>query len=350
MNHDFGTLQVEKIIIHDIPWHKAGEKGTKPDLSEVESNLTQELKNYFKVKINGSVISSSAFNVIFNPTTPSPVPKLVCDCVNNGGQDFIGISQQIAKHLFEMQSGINSRGLLAFVECRLEGRHALAILKLEREEGVRLLTTTIGGKHTFNLDLIKELMLTGRTKLFKIGLFLQIGTTAATIEGIVCDYQRGFAPTSEIADFFLSKFLGCQLTVDPDVATKRFFITSEQFFNEEVPEATLRGQYLTHLFSELTSQRGVVNPRTFAEDNLRDEDRQKYLTYLGEHDTQVTVFNKDTKLIDSRIKIMSLQFQCGANIIAPNDVFQDKVRLTQLETGDTRAEITDMVKHMGSKT
>jgi len=348
MNYNFGTLRVEKVIIHDIPRHKAGEEGIEPVLSEVESNLTQDLKNYFKEKINGSVTSSSAFDVIIDSSTTSPVPQLVCDCINNNAQGFINISQQIARHLFNIQSGINSKGLLAFVDCRLEGQRAISILKLEREEGVRLLTTTIDGKHTFNLDLIRELMLTGKTKLFKIGLFVQPGTTVEAIEGVVCDYQR-FAPTTEVADFFLSKFLGCQLTIVPDVATKRFFLTSEQFCNEEVPDPTLRGQYLTHLFSELTSQRGAINPRAFAEDSLQESDRQRYLTYLEEHETPVTAFNKDTNLIDSRIKIMSVQFSSGVNITAPNDVFQEKVRLTQLQTGDTKAEITDRVKRMGSK-
>lgn len=348
MNYDFGTLRVERVIIHDIPRHKAGEEGIEPVLSEVESALTQELKNYFREKINGSVTSSSAFDVIFNPTTTSPVPQHVCDCVNDDGQEFINISQQIARHLFNIQSGINSKGLLAFVDCRLQGQRALSILKLEREEGVRLLTTTVDGRHTFNLDLIKELMLTGKTRLFKIGLFVQPGATIDSVEGVVCDYQR-FAAKTEVADFFLSKFLGCQLTIVPDVATKHFFLTSEQFCNEEIPDPELRGQYLTHLFSELTSQRGSINPRTFAEDSLQEPDRQRYLTYLEEHETPVTAFNKDTNLIDTRIKLMNVQFASGVNITAPNDVFQERVRLTQLETGDTKAEVTDRVKRMGSK-
>jgi hypothetical protein len=78
MRYNFGTLRVERVIIHDIPRHKAGEEGVSPIISEIESNLTQELKNYFKEKINGSVTSSSAFDVIFNPSTSSPVPNLVC--------------------------------------------------------------------------------------------------------------------------------------------------------------------------------------------------------------------------------------------------------------------------------
>jgi len=65
MKHNFGTLTIEKVIIHDIPQHRAGEEGIKPILSEVESKLTQELKNYFKERINGSVSSSSAFDVFF---------------------------------------------------------------------------------------------------------------------------------------------------------------------------------------------------------------------------------------------------------------------------------------------
>jgi len=82
-----------------------------------------------------------------------------------------------------MQSGINSKGLLSVIFCKVDGRHSLAILKLEREEGVRLKTTTLAGKQTYDLDLIKELMLTGKTKLFKLGLFVQPGNTMENIEG-----------------------------------------------------------------------------------------------------------------------------------------------------------------------
>ncbi|MFC1893764.1 hypothetical protein ACFLYR_07060 [Chloroflexota bacterium] len=76
MNYNFGTLRVEKVIIHDIPYHKAGDEGVAPVLSEVESNLTQDLKNYFREKINGSVTSSTAYDVLFSPDTTSPIPRI----------------------------------------------------------------------------------------------------------------------------------------------------------------------------------------------------------------------------------------------------------------------------------
>ena len=57
MNYNFGTLRVEKVIIHDIPYHKAGDESITPVLSEVESELTQDLRNYFRERINRSVRS-----------------------------------------------------------------------------------------------------------------------------------------------------------------------------------------------------------------------------------------------------------------------------------------------------
>ncbi len=42
-------------------------------------------------------------------------------------------------------------------------------------------------------------MLTERTKVFKVGLFVQTGSDLASIEGAVCDTQRataGQSPTS----------------------------------------------------------------------------------------------------------------------------------------------------------
>ena len=60
------------------------------------------------------------------------------------------------------------------------------------------------GKSTFNLEHLRDLMLTQKTKVFTVGLFVQMGNTLESIDGAVSDNQRGYYPTTEVADFFLN--------------------------------------------------------------------------------------------------------------------------------------------------
>ena len=57
--------------------------------------------------------------------------------------------------------------------------------KLEKEEGVRLESMVFEGKTTFKLQHLRDLMLTKKTKLFKIGVFIREGDSIENILGKV---------------------------------------------------------------------------------------------------------------------------------------------------------------------
>lgn len=233
----------------------------------------------------------------------------------------------MAQHLHAIQTGVNPGGLLAAIECRVGGRVALAILKLEREEGVRIAQSKVNGKRTFDLGLIKDLILTEKTKLFKIALFVL--DTHRRLEGTACDQQRGFLPRVEIASFFLNSFLGCQLRMDPSVSTKHFFQSGEQFFNEAVSDPIDRRTYHTHLLSELTSNRTSIDPTDFANTYLKTEHRQPFLEQLAQGDIPVQLFPKDNTLIADRLKTTVMEFQSGIQLAGPQEAIKDKVSLTK---------------------
>jgi hypothetical protein len=61
------------------------------------------------------------------------------------------------------------------------------VLKLEREQGARVELAVTSGGRTFSVQHLRDLMLTERTKVFKVGLFVQTGADLASIDGAVCD-------------------------------------------------------------------------------------------------------------------------------------------------------------------
>jgi len=131
-------LTINRIIIHEVPRHLRSDSESSPAYSEVESPLNDELRVFFKEKIVETVGSSSAYDVIFDATTRSPVPQMVRDFLARSDINFVEMSKVIAKHLHDAQGGVSPGGLVTVVDCRIEDNRAIGILKLEKEAGVRL--------------------------------------------------------------------------------------------------------------------------------------------------------------------------------------------------------------------
>ncbi len=348
MKVDLGRLQVEKVIVHDVPTRPVRGGGQPLVLSEVESPLTQELKNYFREKVIAT-LNSAGYDVLFDPTSSSPVPSLVLDNLGNPGFDFVSMSRQIATHLYDSQTGVNPAGLLCLAQVSVGSHRGLAILKLEREAGVRLQQTRLGGKATFSLEHLRELMLTEKTKVFKVGLFVQKGATLASIEGDVSDNQRGYHPTTEVADFFLKRFLGCKLREAPEVTTKRLFQATEDFISEEIGEPEIKARYEIALLSELNSESRTFSPVAFAERHLRVQDRQRYIDWLGASDIARQPFDKDTTLIQTHLRRIQLDFESGIVVLGDPEVFDQHVRMSALDDGRTHVEIEDRIRRVQGK-
>lgn len=349
MRPQMNLLKVNKVIIHQVPHRLKSNADDQPAFSEVESPLDDNLRLLFRERIVRAAGSSSAYEVRLDSASSSPVPSLISEFLHGTPMGFVEMSKVIAKRLFETQSGVNSGGLLAVIACSFGSSPGICILKLEREEGARLQPSSVGGLPTFTIEHLRNLMLTTKTRLYKLGLFCATRNPKPNdIVGLVCDEQRGYHPRLEVATFFLKEFLGCQLRVAPTVATKRFFEETERFVKEQIPDPIRKMECMTHLLSEITSQQTNISPTRFAASFLKPEERQPYLNYIGQQVAAET-FPKDLELIASRIKKLVLEFSSGIQIIGGQDVVEEKVKLTRLTNGLTRAELVDEFKEIRTR-
>lgn len=226
---------------------------------------------------------------------------------------------------------------------------SVAILKVEKEEGVRLNQSKVNGKRTFDIKLIKDLLFTKKTKLYKIGLFYIHKGADQIIYGIVSDHQRGYQATNEVATFFLESFLGCKLLDDPVITTKHFYETTEEFINQEITCSETRALTHTHLVSELSSQRTVINPVNFANDYLPTQLRQKFTDTLKQKNVPVNSFNKKLDLVEPRIKRKAIEFESGIQVVGKYESINSNVKLSGIEDGKTKLELIDILKKVISK-
>ena len=347
MPRDLSLLEIDRVIFHAVPSRRAGSTAV-PILSEIESALDTATLNYFRRKLV-STLTNNAYPVVFDSSTSSVVPSLVLKNLSGATQDFIKDSQDIATHLFQMQPGSSPPGMLAVAESRLRGLRMFAVVKLEHEEGARAFPDNRRGRRTFGLEHLRDLMLTGKTRVFKAGLFIQEGADLNSIDGRVSDNQAAQWSTRGVADYFLRRFLGCELREDPAVSTQNFVMAAEDWVNTAIPDPEKQARYAIALLTEMRRNVDTLNPGSFAVEHLDVEDRQGFINHLDANTVPTNAFPKNVELIGSRLRRVSMDLESGLIIFGNPEVFSDKVRMRNLDDGQAEITITDRIKNMRSR-
>jgi hypothetical protein len=249
----------------------------------------------------------------------------------------------MARHLYRSQTRRSPAGLLVIVGGTIEDVRCLGILKIEREDGIRVHSVERDGKPTFQIELLDDLMLTKHTRVFKVGMFVQEGDALESIEGQASDTQQGSEAGHAIAGFFLKEFLGCRPREAPEETTKRFFEATEAFINGQVTDQETKARYHVALLASLSDQTREVRPTAFARQYLDLDDRAVYVRSLEEAGVPTNQFPKDTERIERRLRRTRLDFESGLALSGPPDEFDQHVRIETLQDGSARIEIDDRI-------
>lgn len=347
MKSELARLAVNRVIIHEIPKHLKHDGGSGPVYSEIESELDAELAEYFHHKMVESLGSKKSYDIVVNSLSTSPVPSLLDTYLGSSKAEFVETSKQMAEHLHNIQDGTNPGGLLAVIDCAIGDDRAMGIIKLEKEEGVRLEQRRHKGQLTFDLRVLRSLVLTERTRVYKVALFV-LPAEGVEYDAAASDNQAGYGSYKEMASFFLNRFLGCKLREEPDVATKHFFEATEAFINEEVDDPEERVQYHEHVVSEMLSHSPTVSSEEFAENYFPVNLRQRYVNQLEAREVPAN-FPKDTELIKRKLKKTLYEFGSGIKVIVPNEQAENHVRVTKLDSGETKLEIQDRLEEVKAR-
>lgn len=340
------SFHIISAVVHDVP--RGGSDDETVTLTDAPIVLDEALRAYFRRKIIQS-IGLRGLDVVVDPDGAPCVREAVAEIFADEGQ-LIAASQRIAEHLDSTQTGRNSAGLLTIVLGEIDGQRCVSVLKLEREQGLRFhIGTDAQGHRVVDLELLRELTLTDKTKVFKTSIFI-LGneTDADSMQGRVADDQRGREDGVGVAAFYLSTFLGCQLKTSPEKATLDFVKASEKFFNESVGNAERRGRYQVALLSQMHDNSRDVRPRTFAQTHLDAEDRAPFTAAIREAGINPTVaFQKDVSLV--KVKGFRMVFDSGMVLVGSSDDLQDRVTIRPDDAEQPGVDIDDTVKRLGGR-
>ena len=336
-----GTFTIDSAMIHDVP------RGNNPHeeliLTDDPIALDDDLRSYFVRKIVTS-LTEHGVDVVSDPNEDEAVRAAVARIIS-APRGLPKASRQIAERLHEVQTGVNPAGLLVVATGTVGGKPCASVLKLEREQGLRFRIDTHNGRKTVNLQHLRDLTLTDKTKVFKTSV-LEVGgrgkASAAAITGRVSDDQRGDFTTG-VATFFLGTFLGCRLRDNPEKSTLLFTDATSTFINEEVTDPQRKGRYQVALLAALQDHSVELQPKRFASSHLDVSDRPAYLDRIRESGLDPNVpFPKDTRLV--KVNGFHWTFESGMVLVGRTDDLEDRVKVRPPDARIQGVDINDALK------
>ncbi|HVF74078.1 MAG TPA: nucleoid-associated protein [Acidimicrobiales bacterium] len=338
------SYSVDAVMVHDVP--RGNDDDEELILTDAPIELDSDLRRYFRRKILTS-LKERGVEVVADENEDDSVRTAVAQLIKQPS-DLVMASRTIAERLDAVQTGRNPAGLLAVITGTVDGGPCASVLKLEREQGLRFRITTVDGRRIVDLQYLRDLTLTDKTKVFKTSLLVADGkgkASAAGIVGRVSDDQRGSETSAGVASFFLSTFLGCRLRDSPEKSTLEFVQAVDGFINEQVESAERRGRYQVALLATMQDQTGEVKPRSFANTHFDPVDRPTFLDRVREAGLDPdTPFAKDTSLV--KVSGFRMTFRSGMVLVGSQDDLQQRVEIRPDDAPTPGVDVNDAIKKL----
>jgi hypothetical protein len=307
------------------------------------------------------VMDQSAVNITFDNTIKSQTPTLIKDLfrimseeINNKkskNENFIKISTSLAQILNDKQDARSSNGILAIFYGHLDKKQVLVIAKLEEETGLQINESTENNGLNIGIQVIEKILRMHKSNVLKVGVFSfepKIeGKNDPEIIGFLCDTQsRG---ESEVADFYLKKFLGCKFVNDAKKQTQDFFNASLEFIGTNFDSPNEQVEYREKLCSFVLSESYLLIPKNFIDEFVPIEKKDALEGYYETNNIELNGFAKDTEYIKTEVEKMKIIFENGISIIGGSINFANEVKIEQIIDGETTITINSNIRKMPLK-
>lgn len=337
------SFTVGAVMVHDVP--RGNDEDEELRLTDEPIELDDDLRRYFRRKIVAS-LHERGVEVVADQNEDDIVRAAIARLIGDPSV-LVDASRVIAERLDQVQTRRNPAGLLAVISGTVDRKRCVSVLKLEREQGLRFRINVIDGRHVVDLEFLRDLTLTDKTKVFKTSLLVagpgRLG--AGAIVGRVSDDQRGAHTTAGVASFFLGTFLGCRLKDNPEKVTLEFVRAVDAFINEHVQSPERRGRYQVALLATMQDQTAEIRPRSFAQAHLDTADRPALLDRVRNAGLDPDQpFPKDISLV--RVSGFKMTFDSGMVLVGSQEDLRDRVAIRPDNAPVLGVDINDAIKRL----
>lgn len=333
----FANLRIQKIIIHEI--FKRNDDGTIPppkynsSLTQLDTIGIQTLQNRI---VNALGDNSHSIEMDVANSSEGSTFQLGASLLKAGNDDFVETSKRIAYKLAEAQNTRNIPGGIVLIFSGITGLNnytTWGIIKAEVHEGF----IKENESDVILLRYITDLLLTPQQRLYKLGMFIEIGDSTpesterlpSDFKNYVYDHNMTRNETQHAAYYFYRDFLGCNYSPTDKKLTSDFYYETKNFIKSSDFSEEERGELNTALFTYMkVSQEQIVHVEGFADEFLPSEEKkQEYINYMESKSFPTHAVGKDLTYIKAKLKQRKVTFTTNVKIIAPADEFNQLVQI-----------------------
>jgi hypothetical protein len=338
MTVDFGTLELERIILHGLPKWPLDEPRPTPALKEglvqgsaaVRSRLTDGIRK--AMNENSSTAIELPNTTVASDVTAAGDLNDLLSVLDEAR--FVELSKTIATKLdvVRPRSAVKDH-LVAVATGTASGQPIVAVLNLESQAGVTAKETIVEEQSTFEMNSVENLILTENTTIHKAAIFWPQEGDSAPAAGRIRDYQLSRVSLDAAAAYFLDRFLGASIAEDNSIWSQQFFYASQSFVNDVIEDKNDRFSMFMALQVYLSRPEGTVSINDFLETHVDNEFHDGWRQALQDGGVPREPFLLNPIRVESRFLNTSIDLGNSVKLIGPSGEMEDAVTFGEDENG-----------------
>ncbi|MCG6150365.1 nucleoid-associated protein [Leptospira levettii] len=315
-------MKIDRVIAHWVPTNDSAKK------LQLSENYPSAFNTEFWVdKIEEAFSKKKCYDIDFIANKEDKIGLLIRYLKNAQKDKFIEHSKDLAMLLYAAQNKKNiSNGFLIVIKGKNDNdRDYVCLLKLEGIQGSEALFDS--KIRSFNLRNIENILLTEKTKVFKMGFFEFDGHTMLSKKAMDDQIQKG-----EIATFWLTTFLKCKMKDEPEVNTQKFY----EFVSEFVIKGRIKPQESINLSlalaTEMNSFDKTLNLAEFASKHIPADALEEFNNKATKENVPMFEFEKKIPTtIKMKIEKRTFFLEGDIVVIAPHSEVISKSSRIKIE-------------------
>lgn len=339
------NITVHRVCLHEI--HRRPEEGPqlRPTYGQGLLRLGNEAMAAFRSRVVAAFkTNAQCMEMSVREYGPGSVIANGADLVLARPEEFVAQSHAFADALASSQGSRQIPGGLLVVFDGTLGNpltRFFGLMKAELHEG--FIKT-----QDLQAEFVRDLFLSPKTKLYKIGIFISDGNNPrpALPDGwrpVVYDSAMTESQRDNAATYFYSTFLGLDIPENAAQQVKKFFDQTKAFIKSaDLPEDR-KVELYNGLYSYLKLDRGnTIQTSRFAQTYMEGAIADDYIYHMGRQRFPTGAIAKDLSEVAGVLRWRKLRFPRAITLSGPPDAIRDLVAVDTIEgeRGATWTQIT----------
>lgn len=331
------NLTISRICLHEV--HRLGDDGNavSPTYGTGLLDLVGPAMDAFRARVVAAFKSNAqCMEMAVRHHSQGSVLATGSSLSDQADADFVITSRQFADSLVNAQTSRAIPGGLVVVFDGTVGQPAtpfFSIMKAELHEGF-IKTDNLQARF------VRDLFLSPKTKLYKIGMFISDGgqprqPLPAGWTPIVYDSTMTASQRDAAATYFYSGFLGLDIPVNAAQQVKQFFNSTRDFIARSTLDQESKVDLFNGLYTYLKVDQGnTIQVSQFASRFLTPEMADEYESHMRQQRFPTTAVAKDLSEVRGSLKLRRFKFPRSITLSGPPDAVRELVALSPVVSDD----------------